>query len=350
MNKELDLRNANGNSDKYSIYNYLKKTPSFLIAVGSAIVAVITFLAKLMTNIEIRKILTLWNIDISSVDPDNSALIFTSLLHIFYLIFTTSIMICVNSMTESYIPVRKSRFANKCCKKILKSSKKSNKYKKYEECVKNHKKLKILFVFLHFLKLTVAFIATFVVNIIYFYISISESKYLFVAALVSTALQFTLFYLLSRLNFNSINKKEIRNDCKKENYQKYIALDDSSLEHSNKSISKNLTNSNIVIFIAQTISVCLIICIISIFLPTEGLTKNSNVQIVSLDEKDYCVVYQSNGKYFMKETETIVNEENNKRILIIYTDKQKIYSSDVLDVQIKKYDDIEILGIGEDYK
>lgn len=64
MNKELDLQNTNGNSDKYSIYNYLKKTPSILIAVGSAVVAVVTFLAKLMTAIEIRKTLTFWNIDI----------------------------------------------------------------------------------------------------------------------------------------------------------------------------------------------------------------------------------------------------------------------------------------------
>lgn len=345
--KELNLQNANGNSDKYSLYNYLKKTPSILIAVGSAIVAVITFLAKLMANIEIRKTLTFWNIDINSVDPDNSALIFTSLMSIFYLIFTASVMVCINFEVESYVPVRKLKIANRYIKKAFKLTKKTNECKEYESL---YKKLKKPFTLLHFLKLAAAFIATFVVNIIYFYISISESKYLFVAALVSTTLQFTLFCLLSRLNFNSINKKEIRDDCKKGNYKKHIALDDSSLEHYNTSISKNLTNSNIVIFIVQTISLCLIICIISIFSPTKGLTKNSNVQIASLDEKDYCVVYQSNGKYFMKETETIVNEENNKRILIIYTDKQKIYSSDVLDVQIKKYDDIEILSIGEDYK
>ena len=124
MNKDVikkaqeEIDNNSKQTERYSIYDYLKKTPSVLIAGSSAAVAVVTFLARLITNINIRKNLMFWNIDTNSISLDNSTLLFQSLMCIFYMLLTAVIVICVDSIYKSYVPVKKYKFASKCLKKI----------------------------------------------------------------------------------------------------------------------------------------------------------------------------------------------------------------------------------------
>ena len=104
MNKDVikkaqeEIDNNSKQTERYSIYDYLKKTPSVLIAGSSAAVAVVTFLARLITNINIRKNLMFWNIDTNSISLDNSTLLFQSLMCIFYMLLTAVIVICVDSI------------------------------------------------------------------------------------------------------------------------------------------------------------------------------------------------------------------------------------------------------------
>ena len=332
-------------TNEYSIYDYLKKTPSILIAGSSAVVATVTFLARLITNINIRKTLMFWNIDISNINTDNSALVFQSLMSIFYILLLVVTVISFDSIYKSYIPVKKCKFANKCLKKILKN-KNTKEFEEYKKYIKSNKKLRKTLNFSRFLKMIGVFILSFIGTSLYIFTSSTENKYLIVVIFICSIIQFLLFAILSKIS-NPIHKKEIKNDCENGDYIKYIISECSYATEKKKPIREYFTNKNLALSTFQIIASCLFLFILLIFTPIKNISSSSNVQIASLNEQEYIVVYQDDEKFYMKEIEVVFNEDNESETLVIHKDKQKLLISDNIDIEIRKYDDIKILDIGE---
>ena len=86
------------------------------------------------------------------------------------------------------------------------------------------------------------------------------------------------------------------------------------------------------------------------FLPVKKVNENSNIQIVSSNKQEYFIAYQDGEKLLAKEIEVVVEEETEKEILIIHKDKQRTLASDNINIEIRKYDEVEILDIGEEYQ
>lgn len=353
MNKDVikkaqeEIDNNSKQTERYSIYDYLKKTPSVLIAGSSAAVAVVTFLARLITNINIRKNLMFWNIDTNSISLDNSTLLFQSLMCIFYMLLTAVIVICVDSIYKSYVPVKKYKFASKCLKKIYKSKKRTEEYKKF---IANDKKLRKLLNLIHFLKMLGIYVLSFIGTSLYIFTSSTENKYLFIVILICSVIQFSLLFLLSKSKANSINKEEIKKDCENGDYKKHIELKWFPTTNEDKSIRKYFSNKNLSLFALQIIVSCLFLCVTSMFLPVKKVNENSNIQIVSSNKQEYFVAYQDGEKIFAKEIEVVVEEETEKEILVIHKDKQITLASDNVNIEIRMYDKVKILDIGEEYQ
>ena len=99
--KTTELKTENEEEPKkennHSIYNYLKGNPTVLLAVISAIVAFITFFAKLATLIYSQKELAFWEFDSSYATFGDESIIYTV---IFAIIF--SCFIIISSMLLSF--------------------------------------------------------------------------------------------------------------------------------------------------------------------------------------------------------------------------------------------------------
>ena len=336
--------NNKEHTNEYSIYDYLKKTPSVLIAGVSAVVAIITFLAKVLTNINSKNTLAFWNIDLSNVITANDSLIFQSLMSIFYTIATAVIVAWLDSICKAQMPFKKYEYVCKCLSKQQKKQKNKNAYK---ELSVEDKKLSKLRKLLYLLQLLGVYLISFIVTSLYIFTTTDNLNYLIILIFVCSTMQFATLFLISRIKLSRIKKNKIKMDCKNGEYLKHI---DFNSNNNDKSIRRFCKNENIMLFAIQVLVTCLLICVSPIFFKSKPIDKFSNVQIVTLDEKEYIIAYQSVDKYFMKETKVIVDEEKGSRTLVVYTDKQKIVTSDNMNIEIRKYDDIKIIDIGEEYK
>ena len=70
--------------NEYSIYNYLKNNPTIFIAFCSAVVAFVTFLSKITTQIMIKRTFAYWSFDYSHINVENSSVLTSALLAIIY--------------------------------------------------------------------------------------------------------------------------------------------------------------------------------------------------------------------------------------------------------------------------
>lgn len=333
--------------NEYSLYEYLKKTPSVLIAGVSAIIAMTTFLARLITNIDVRKTFIFWNIDFSNINMDNSSLLFQGLISVFYVILITFVVICIDSISKDYVPVKRCKFANKCIKRKFKKDKDTTEYKDY---IKSYRELRKMLNVIHYLKMTGVFILNFVgTSLFIFYSSSSNREHLKMVMAVCSITQFLVILVLSKRKSYRIDRKEIKSDCNKGNYRKYIVYQNLNLSNDDKSIRKFFTNKNLISVTVPIIIFCITFCMCSMFLPIKNV-YSGNMQIVSLNDQEYVVVYQDSEKFFLKEIEVVIDEGNGKQTLVVHTDKQVILTSDSIDMEIRKYDDIKVLDIGEVYK
>lgn len=111
--------------DEYSIFNYLQKTPSVLIAVVSAIVAIISGFARLLTKISIRKTLSYWGFpELLFPQVENGSVLFSVSLSIAYALALAWMVNTLLGICEGYIPHKKfliaMRYVRKNCKSTYK--------------------------------------------------------------------------------------------------------------------------------------------------------------------------------------------------------------------------------------
>lgn len=368
MDKELketieqELKKSEEN--EYSIYDYLKYTPSITIAIISAIVAIVTFFARLITIISARQELAFWEIKSEHYSMGNESFVFIFTVVIIYAFVTTLLAMWYSATYEAYLPYKKRDLTVRYFKKVhtktireikrkIKKGIATDNEKEYLNCFEelrlSHKRVKkdakreliinvlpILFA----MCIVTCFYATVMTNN-------CENTWSVVVACVLT--QILTLYILSKLSVvHIINKKDIKNKC----------MDLESIEQQtvgndvnrfplgtlfSRGIRSALKNSTIIAIVLTLLLNCCVMCVSYAFIEKEPIERDEYFQTLTLDGVQYAIVYQNGNQYFLEESKATMKEikgEEPREILTVYTNRQRIITCDDITIEVKKYDEI----------
>lgn len=352
-------------TNKHSIYDYLKENTAVLLAVVSAMVAIVTFFAKLVTLISARKELAFWEFSSSYATFGGESIVYTVVLAIIFSCFITASSMLFSSAYEAYLQHKKfhllAKYFLKKEKRNLKSlAEKSKKGKttKLESSIlenveliktstKESKKIayKDLFFNLFFI-----FVIVCCNSILFAIATVSDAgndTLLVVLALLIVQL-FTLWLLKMLIKKTVIRKNELKKKCNDADFIVKFYNEREHKEYPFNKIFKDglrsvLSNSNIISIVVMIILNCFILSCSFTFTNTDPIERSKTFQITTLDSIPYAIVYQDNEKYYLEEIKVEVEKaegEEPKEILTVYTDRQRIITCDDIAIEVKKYDDI----------
>lgn len=363
--KTENVEETQTETNKHSIYDYLKENTAVLLAVVSAMVAIVTFFAKLVTLISARKELAFWEFNSSYATFGSESIVYTVILAIIFSCFITASSMLFSSTYEAYLQYKKFHLLAKYflkkerhnIKRIAKKSK-NGKITEVESFIlenaelikkstKESKKLayKDLFFNLFFILLIIC------CNSVLFAIttvSDAGSDTWLVALALFIVQLFTLWLLKTLTKKAVIKKKELKEKCNDADYIVKFFKEREHKEYPFNKIFKNglrsvLSNSNIISIIVMIILNCFILSCSFTFTKIDPIERSKTFQITTIDSTPYAIVYQDDEKYYLEEIKVKVEQaegEGPKEILIVYTNQQRIITSDDIKIEVKKYDDI----------
>jgi len=88
--------------DQYSIYNYLKGNPASIATVFTVLIAIVTFLAQVMTYMANKKTLVYWGFDGSYATLGTEGLLYSAIASIVQIIVQTFAMFWYAQTCEVY--------------------------------------------------------------------------------------------------------------------------------------------------------------------------------------------------------------------------------------------------------
>ncbi len=352
-------------TNKYSIYDYLRENTAFLLAVVSAMVAIVTFFAKLVTLISARKELVFWEFNSAYATFGGESIVYTVILAIIFSCFITASSTLFSSTYEAYLQQKKFHllakyFLKKEKHNLKRLAEKSKKGKATElevfvlenaELIKTSTKeskksaYKDLFFNLSFIFVMIC------CNSILFAITTASdagSDTWLVALALFIVQLFTLWLLKTLTKKTVIKKKELKEKCNDADYIVKFFKERKDTEYPFNKIFKNglrsvLSNSNIISIIVMIILNCFILSCSFTFTKIDPIERSKTFQITTVDSTPYAIVYQDDEKYYLEEIKVEVEQtegEEPKEILIVYTNRQRIITSDDIKIEVKKYDDI----------
>lgn len=352
-------------TNKHSIYDYLKENTAFLLAVVSAMVAIVTFFAKLVTLIFARKELAFWEFNSSYATFGGESIVYTVILAIIFSCFITASSTLFSSTYEAYLQQKKfhllakyflrkekhnlKRLAEKSKKgkstelevfvlenaELIKTSTKESKKSAYKDLFFN-----LFFIFVIICCNSILFAITTV--------SDAGSDTWLVALALFIVQLFTLWLLKTLTKKTVIKKKELKEKCNDADYIVKFLKERKDKEYPFNKIFKNglrsvLSNSNIISIIVMIILNCFILSCSFTFTKIDPIERSKTFQITTVDSTPYAIVYQDDEKYYLEEIKVEVEQtegEEPKEILIVYTNRQRIITSDDIKIEVKKYDGI----------
>lgn len=352
-------------TNKHSIYDYLKENTAFLLAVVSAMVAIVTFFAKLVTLISARKELAFWEFNSSYATFGGESIVYTVILAIIFSCFITASSTLFSSTYEAYLQQKKfhllakyflkkekhnlKRLAEKSKKgkatelevfvlenaELIKTSTKESKKSAYKDLFFN-----LFFIFVMICCNSILFAITTV--------SDAGSDTWLVALALFIVQLFTLWLLKTLTKKTVIKKKELKEKSNDADYIVKFFKERKDKEYPFNKIFKNglrsvLSNSNIISIIVMIILNCFILSCSFTFTKIDPIERSKTFQITTVDSTPYAIVYQDDEKYYLEEIKVEVEQtegEEPKEILIVYTNRQRIITSDDIKIEVKKYDDI----------
>lgn len=352
-------------TNKHSIYDYLKENTAVLLAVVSAMVAIVTFFAKLVTLIFARKELAFWEISSSYATFGSESIIYTVILAIIFSCFITASSMLFSSTYEAYLQYKKFYLLAKYflkkerhnIKRIVKKSK-NGKITEVESFIlenaelikkstKESKKLayKDLFFNLFFI-----FVIICINSILFAITTVSDagSATWLVALALLIAQLFTLWLLKMLTKKTVIKKNELKKKCNDADYIVKFYKEREQKEYPFNKIFKNgirsvLSNSNIISIIVMIILNCFILSCSFTVTKSDPIERSKIFQTTTIDSIPYAIVYQDDEKYYLEEIKVEIEKaegEESKEILTVYTNRQRIISCDDIEIEVKKYDDI----------
>ena len=352
-------------TNKHSIYDYLKENTALLLAVVSAMVAIVSFFAKLVTLISARKELAFWEFNSSYATFGGESIVYTVILAIIFSCFITASSTLFSSTYEAYLQQKKfhllakyflkkekhnlKRLAEKSKKgkatelevfvlenaELIKTSTKESKKSAYKDLFFN-----LFFIFVIICCNSILFAITTV--------SDAGSDTWLVAFALFIVQLFTLWLLKTLTKKTVIKKKELKEKCNDADYIVKFFKERKDKEYPFNKIFKNglrsvLSNSNIISIIVMIILNCFILSCSFTFTKIDPIERSKTFQITTVDSTPYAIVYQDDEKYYLEEIKVEVEQtegEEPKEILIVYTNRQRIITSDDIKIEVKKYDDI----------
>ncbi len=349
--------------NKYSIYDYLIKNPSVLLAVVSAGIAVVTFFAKLVTLISSRKALSFWEFDSAYATFGNDFIVYTIIFAIIFSLLTSLASILFSYTIEAYTArkrcylMAKYIFKNKTLKKTIKKSKHEKlteqetvlleTAKKLRESTKQSKKHTFKDIFFN---LFFVFVITFFNSLLFAVVVDTNSNIdTWIIAVVFLFVQIFILLMLKFLTEKKIlKKKEIKKNCNDTEYTIKIYEEINSKEYPFNYIFKNgfrsvLSNSNIISTCAMILISCFVLCCMFSFAKTDYIDESKEFQITTIDGTQYAIVYQNDEQYFLEEIEIKVNDAESaveNRILIIYTNRQRIITTEDISISVEEFQKI----------
>lgn len=364
--EEVKIENQERNKtikNNYSIYDYLIKNPSVLLAVISAGIAVVTFFAKLATLISSRKALSFWEFDSSYATFGNDSVLYTVIFAIMFSLLTSFSSMLFSYTVEAYVPRKRCHLMAKYIlkNKTLKKSRKKSKHKKLIEqekglletveklkiSTKESKKLafKDLFFNLFFV-----FVITFFSSLLFAIVVDTNSN--IDTWIIAAAFLFVHFFILLLLYMmtekRTLKRKEIKKNYNDAEFIIKTYDEINSKEYPFNYIFKNgfrsvLSNSNIISTCAMILISCFVLCCMFSFTKTDYIDESIEFQITTIDGTPYAIVYKNDERYFLEEIEIKVNDaestvKNNS--LIIYTNRQRIITTEDISISVEKFQKI----------
>ena len=356
--EKLDISAAEkSDSNEYSIYNYLKNTPSVLIASISALIAIITFFAQIISIISTRKNLLFWDFNISYVNIDNDFIAISVIMSIAYFFIASLSSILFSTTYEAYIPFKKRKIAIQYFKKVvskeIKKVKRRNKYnpkslnnlmEHYQQLCSSFKLLKkhqrkliitnfVPIIFLMFLGCVIyGSIST---------ISSTDTWFIIIIFMIIQIIALKIFSLI--ISKTQINRRQLKEECSKGDFIKYIDIDiddDMPITTLIKNGIRYIFRNSIII---STVSLLLFSCVF-IFLTVTIIPNNSTYltkkfSVAIIENESYIIIYQDEEIYCLEKAITKIDDKEGK-ILIVYTDNQRIIKTDDISIISDEYDKV----------
>lgn len=343
--------------NEYLIYDYLKNTPSLLIALISAIVAIVAFFAKSIMTVSIRNELAFWGFDYRYFDIGNESLFLNATILLLQSVLSSFCTICILETYESYLPFKKIQlmlgYRIKLYKKRMKEIKRKIlsgkakdedrfKYDFYKKICVDYKKMKSDLDLKKDLLINIMPILFILFTADMLYAVLNAKNILLIVVIYVLIQIITIFVFIAIRRKNIINKKRIEKECLNEDFiQEQIITENLKIPPLTLLLSKGLRYvlkdytiiAAIIVFFINSSS----ICISNGLTNTDPTTTNKFYRITTLDNVEYAIVYQNDNQYFLEEIE-IKDEKmpdgKNQKTLIIYADCQRIIISDDMSAEL----------------
>ncbi len=351
-------------NNKYSIYDYLKNTPAILIAAISAMVAIVTFFAKFITLILSRKELVFWEVGSSYATFGSESIIYTVIFAILYSFLVTITIMLFTSIYEAFLQhqkgcilaklfLKEEKYNIKRITKKTKRGKDTETEKAYLESIgkirEGTKEVKISTCKKFFFSFFVIFIIICVSSLLLAMIGDNSGDEFWMVAV--TLLIFQLFSLWVNKIFikkSTIKKKELRKECKDVNLVIKALKEQNNSDSPFEQMFRGgfrfvLYNSNIILIVVTVLLNCFTLSCMSSLSKYNPIKNSKTFQTTTIEDVQYAIVYHDGDKYYLEESEVKFEEsegEKPKKILVVYTNRQRIITCDDIVIEVEKYDHI----------
>ena len=357
-------------NDSYSIYEYLKNTPSVLIAIFSGLIATISFLIKFSVHIQLSRQLSFWNVDPSVISNSSKQFFYIICFSFLLMIVSAAASSLLSKTFSKYIVIlakiivlnKKNGFLKKLIKKKTvkkKTIKKGEKriseeaeLKEYNDCMneiiairKDTRKCKLSILWKCILDVVIfAFLFLFINVIIVSFDYAKGFESVLVQSCIITAFEMILSFLLNYL-FLYLKAYIVAKPCLKDFKLPIETIEKDEASNGNSVISKQtfyciglkpaLTNRKILVWLVCTSLYFILIITAHLFIPFS--MENKEFKLFSLDNQSYVSVF-SNDEMIIVERAEIHDE-----ILTVYTNEQKIIpiKSDAIAYKTIKVNSVE---------
>ncbi len=336
--------------NQYSIYNYLKGNPASIVTVFTVLIAIVTFLAQVITYMTNKKTLVYWGFDGSYATLGTEGLLYSAIASIVQILLQTIAMFWYVQTCDAYLenkqfyaPIiqnyksEKTRIKglNKEIKELSKTkyqdgqndaelSSRQNELNTLNESInksmtnlKSWKKESILLFFINVIP--VLFLLVYFSLLGMFLKDGNTSFSRIVTNLIMCSTLLWMFFVMHEKNV--LNKQKAKQETQENESNAQIQLMDTKRDYPLLTLLrkwKGISNSAI-IYYCISLSVSLFIFVNPYAVENPNVTTNKDsFQIVSIDDAYYAVVYRENDLYFLEKA--VVTDNT----ITIYTNEQRI--------------------------
>ena len=332
--------------NEYSIYDYLKSTPSVLIALISAFVAIATFVSKIAAANSMKTVLLFWQFDLSYLNYSDSSLLFTALMSFLFFVFMSFVNMCDQACQSFLIPCKADIYKNKLLYKII--NKEIGESKEKAELI-DHLKRVIKKLTTYYRKLWL-FSSSFTVVLLFFalllYMSVfskSTGWAFWRSILVFLLIQLVVLKAVETfINSKDYSRRKIRD--------KYKLLKPGSIESSVincteekhpifrfhfEGIRPFFSNSAMLMCLILIVINCVFACVSPNISMKQFSWQKDTYRITYFEDKTYVIIMQDNDRYFLERAEICTLEKSDYHAKTGSTDKNEDDESENDDVPSK---------------